>query len=235
MALVYFSPKGPPGGGKVKPLPHLRPMHEPQLLSAPTEGYCDWRMMMREDIIRSIIRDRGENWSKYLALDRPDFLRLIRSKVQYNFKDPDLIAIFRMGEEGLFRELVEAAWAATPEVSADVIYIPDTEGGQGIFYMRENPDAFVPYPFSARVENYRLSLEKLRAENWFAVAAVTLGSREKRLGSLVLAWRTDNDKILARLDRQALDPFIHLKCLDMIGTDLTVVFAEKPAFLDDPF
>jgi hypothetical protein len=215
MAPIRLSPTAP-GGGEVRRLPPSRPMYEPQSKYPPIEGSCDWREMARRDLYRRILNIHGEIGKKLLALEQPALYRTIKYVLRAYFKGPELVATFRMGHEGHFKQLVEAAWQATPKVRAGVFYLPDIDSsGQVLFSMGTNP-------FSARIESYGIDPAALRSRTWYkAVAALPLGSREDRLGAVVIAWRS----------AQPLDPLLHFQFLASIGIDLTRVFTQKPHLL----
>jgi hypothetical protein len=215
--MIIEGKNGLPG---VVQLPGIRPMHEHQSPCPPLEGQANEQRFQRERIFRAILQANGVVGDKLLKLDQTRLYKILGWELRAHFQNPSLVATFRRGWEGHFAQLVEAAWQATPQARAAVLYLPNIISSRQVLIFMGND------PSSARVENYGIDPAELKSRTWYqAAAALPLGNRENRLGAVVLAWRTPNP----------LDPLIHLQLLAGITIDLTRVFTQKPHFLVNRF
>lgn len=193
----------------------IQPMLEPDQ-GAYAGGHYDARGRARSEIRRSLSDIFGPERQTMLAMDNRTLIRALKIALIANFNNPEMVAIQRKGEEGHFKKLVEAAGAATPKVSARVLYIPEVAGQQVIFALGG------PIQHSAQTRSFDLGLEDLKAKTRHqAVAVITLGRQEAALGSIALAWNKP----------RPLDPFVHLIFLAQMGGDLTRVFINHPLFV----
>ncbi|MBI5699826.1 hypothetical protein HZC35_05980 [Candidatus Saganbacteria bacterium] len=159
----------------------------------------------------------------------------LKIEIKGLFNDPALLAIYRSGEEGHFRDMAETAWVAGGAVNARLLYVPDVNGREAVF----STGGSVLH--AVNLQQHDLGLSAVRKGTWYRSAAVAaLGEGEQPIGSLVLAWQQKQEILLhhpdgrieqRREDTRKLDPFVHLEFLAMIGRDLTNFFANNPLLL----
>ncbi|MFA4905914.1 MAG: hypothetical protein WC645_05370 [Candidatus Margulisiibacteriota bacterium] len=210
-----------------------RPLLERQSSLPPIGGHTDEREIMRREYRRLTAGLHNEFCRRNPTLDSRTLFHRLKIELKGLFNDPDLVAIYRRGEEGHFQDMAETAWVAGGAVNARLLYVPDVNGGDAIF----STGGSVLHAVKIQ-GGHDLGLSAVREGTWYRSAAVTvLGEGEQPIGSLVLAWRQKQDILLhhpnGRIEKrreayQKLDPFVHLEFLAMIGRDLTNIFTNDP-------